>query len=133
MSEELVRLSKEGAVGVITVDNPPVNALSPGVPEGILNGVQTFNADDSVNAIVLIGAGGKFIAGADIRFFGKERAKLPMRPQVALEQSRERGVAEPAGRKEGALPKSMKLKRRPPSTPLTSAVVCRPCVHAVAV
>ena len=56
MSEELVRLSKEGAVGVITVDNPPVNALSPGVPEGILNGVQTFNADDSVNAIVLIGA-----------------------------------------------------------------------------
>ncbi len=97
MSEELVRLSKQGAVGVITVDNPPVNALSPGVPEGILNGVQTFNADADVKAIVLIGAGGKFIAGADIRFFGKERAKLPMRPQDALEQSEKPVVAAIAG------------------------------------
>lgn len=97
MSDELVRLSKQGAVGVITVDNPPVNALSPGVPEGILNGVQTFNADDSVKAIVLIGAKGKFIAGADIRFFGKERAKLPMRPQDALEQSAKPVVAAISG------------------------------------
>ncbi|MCA8930198.1 MAG: enoyl-CoA hydratase/isomerase family protein, partial [Alphaproteobacteria bacterium] len=97
MSEDLVRLSKQGAVGVITVDNPPVNALSPGVPEGILNGVQTFNADAAVKAIVLIGAGGKFIAGADIRFFGKARAKLPMRPQDALEQSGKPVVAAIAG------------------------------------
>jgi len=97
MSEDLVRLSKQGAVGVITVDNPPVNALSPGVPEGILNGVQTFNADDKVKAIVLIGANGKFIAGADIRFFGKERAKLAMRPQDALEQSGKPVVAAIAG------------------------------------
>ncbi|MGY9056259.1 MAG: 3-hydroxyacyl-CoA dehydrogenase NAD-binding domain-containing protein [Alphaproteobacteria bacterium] len=97
MSEELVRLSKQGAIGIITVDNPPVNALSPGVPEGILNGVQTFNADDSVKAIVLFGAKGKFIAGADIRFFGKERAKLPMRPQDALEQSAKPVVAAIAG------------------------------------
>ncbi|HKK31648.1 MAG TPA: enoyl-CoA hydratase/isomerase family protein, partial [Alphaproteobacteria bacterium] len=97
MSEDLVRLSKVGAVGTITVDNPPVNALSPGVPEGILDGVQTFNADESVKAIVLIGAGGKFIAGADIRFFGKERAKLPIRPQDALEQSEKPVVAAIAG------------------------------------
>jgi 3-hydroxyacyl-CoA dehydrogenase len=97
MPEELVRLSKQGAVGVITVDNPPVNALSPGVPEGIVNGVQTFNADESVQAIVLIGAGGKFIAGADIRYFGKERAKLPIRPQQALEQSNKPVVAAIAG------------------------------------
>ena len=97
MSEDLVRLSKQGAIGIITVDNPPVNALSPGVPEGILNGVQTFNADASVKAIVLFGAKGKFIAGADIRFFGKERAKLPMRPQDALEQSDKPVVAAIAG------------------------------------
>ena len=97
MSDNLVRLSKEGAVGVITVDNPPVNALSPGVPEGILNGVQTFNEDADVKAIVLIGANGKFIAGADIRFFGKERAKLPMRPQDALEQSEKPVVAAISG------------------------------------
>ena len=97
MSEDLVRLSKQGAIGIITVDNPPVNALSPGVPEGILNGVQTFNADASVKAIVLFGAKGKFIAGADIRFFGKERAKLPMRPQDALEQSDKPVIAAIAG------------------------------------
>lgn len=67
----LVRLSVEGGVGVITVDNPPVNALSPGVPDGILAGVGQFGEDDSVNAIVLIGGGRTFIAGADIKEFGK--------------------------------------------------------------
>ncbi len=97
MSEDLVRLSKQGAVGVITVDNPPVNALSPGVPEGIVAGVQQFDADASVKAIVLIGAGGKFIAGADIRFFGKKRAALPIRPQAALENSSKPVVAAIAG------------------------------------
>ena len=68
---ELVRTTVEAGVGVITVDNPPVNALSPGVPEGILAGVQGFVADTSVRAIVLIGAGRTFIAGADIKEFGK--------------------------------------------------------------
>ena len=68
---DLVRLSVEGGVGVITVENPPVNALSPGVPEGILEGVQRFADDDSVTAIVLIGGGRTFIAGADIKEFGK--------------------------------------------------------------
>ena len=97
MSQDLVRLSISGAVGIITVDNPPVYALSPGVPEGILNGVQVFNATDDVKAIVLIGTNGKFIAGADIRFFGKERAKLPMRPQDALEQSNKPVVAAISG------------------------------------
>ena len=68
---ELVRLSVDNGVGVITVQNPPVNALSPGVPEGILEGVKGFAADDGVEAIVLIGGGRTFIAGADIKEFGK--------------------------------------------------------------
>jgi 3-hydroxyacyl-CoA dehydrogenase len=98
MSEEkLVRAEIVDGIGVITVDNPPVNALSPGVPEGILEAVQAFNANDEVRAIVLIGSNGKFIAGADIRFFGKPRAKLPMRPQDALEQSDKPVVAAIAG------------------------------------
>ena len=67
----LVRLSVERGIGVITVENPPVNALSPGVPEGILEGVKQFGQDDSVSAIVLIGGGRTFIAGADIKEFGK--------------------------------------------------------------
>src|ERR1022692_3928677 len=68
---ELVSFSKQGAVGVITIDNPPVNALSPGVPQGILKFVQESATDDSVKALVLIGGGRTFIAGADIREFGK--------------------------------------------------------------
>src|SRR5262245_20192224 len=68
---ELVSLTKEGNVGVITVDNPPVNALSPGVPEGIRAAVDAAQSDSSIEAMVLIGAGKTFIAGADIKEFGK--------------------------------------------------------------
>jgi 3-hydroxyacyl-CoA dehydrogenase len=76
---ELVRLENIDGVGVITVDNPPVNALSPGVPDGIVAAVDRGNADPSVKAMVLIGAGRSFIAGADIRQFGKG----PSRPASA--------------------------------------------------
>src|ERR1051325_8845029 len=71
---ELVRFAKEGDVGVITVDNPPVNALSPGVPQGITAAIDKGNADPSVKAMVLIGAGRSFIAGAEIRQFGRGSA-----------------------------------------------------------
>ena len=74
---ELVRFEKEGDVGVITVDNPPVNALSPGVPQGITAAIDKGNADPAVKAMVLIGAGRSFIAGADIRQFGKGPATPP--------------------------------------------------------
>src|SRR5438270_3639299 len=68
---DLVKFSNQSGIGVITIDNPPVNALSPGVPEGILAAVQQAQSDDSIKALVLIGAGRTFIAGADIREFGK--------------------------------------------------------------
>src|SRR6202795_5077068 len=68
---DLVLTSRDGDVGILTVNNPPVNALSPGVPEGIAAGVEQFEKDDAVKAIVLIGGGRTFIAGADIREFGK--------------------------------------------------------------
>lgn len=67
----LVNYEISDRVAVLTVDNPPVNALSPGVPKGIVEGVAQANKDDDVVAIVLIGAGRGFIAGADIRFFSK--------------------------------------------------------------
>src|SRR5262245_28810405 len=70
-STELIAVSKHDGVGVITVNNPPVNALSPGVPEGITASLATLNADNSVIAIVLIGGGKTFIAGADIKEFAK--------------------------------------------------------------
>jgi len=56
----------EDRVAVITVDNPPVNALSPAVWSGIDDAVARANADPDADAIVLIGAGTTFIAGADI-------------------------------------------------------------------
>jgi 3-hydroxyacyl-CoA dehydrogenase len=74
---ELVRFEVEDGVGIITVDNPPVNALSPGVPQGIVEALDKGNADPSVAAMVLIGAGRSFIAGADIRQFGKGPATPP--------------------------------------------------------
>ncbi len=73
-----VRFETEGDVGVIVVDYPPVNALGPGVAEGIIEGLNAFNADRAIRAIVLIGAGRSFIAGADIRGFGTNRKRLPL-------------------------------------------------------
>ena len=69
----LVRLSKnkDNDIAIITIDNPPVNALSPGVPEGIANAIEEINNDPSVKAAVLIGGGRTFVAGADIKEFGK--------------------------------------------------------------
>jgi 3-hydroxyacyl-CoA dehydrogenase len=69
----VVRFENVDGIGVITVDNPPVNALSPGVPEGIVESVERGNADPAIKAMVLIGAGRSFIAGADIRQFGTNR------------------------------------------------------------
>src|SRR5271169_6885901 len=66
----LVRFENVDGIGVVTIDNPPVNALSPGVPEGIIEATERGNADPAIRAMVLIGAGRSFIAGADIRTFG---------------------------------------------------------------
>jgi 3-hydroxyacyl-CoA dehydrogenase len=71
-------------VAVITISNPPVNALGPGVPEGIRSSIAAAAADPAVAAIVVIGGGRTFIAGADIREFGKvvsgEKPRLSLLP-----------------------------------------------------
>ena len=64
---ELVTSEIHDGVAVISVDNPPVNALGPGVPEGILANIETATQNEEVKAIVLIGSGRTFIAGADIK------------------------------------------------------------------
>ncbi len=68
---ELVSLSRAGEIGVISINNPPVNALSPGVPEGIAAAIAEVAADASLKGAVMIGSGQTFIAGADIKEFGK--------------------------------------------------------------
>jgi len=74
----LVRFDVEDGIGVIAIDNPPVNALGPGVRDGILEALEKGEADPAVKAMVMIGAGRSFIAGADIRQFGKPRP-MPIR------------------------------------------------------
>jgi 3-hydroxyacyl-CoA dehydrogenase len=68
---DLVEYNRRGAVGVITVNNPPVNALSQGVRQGLADALAKGIADGEARALVLIGGGRTFIAGADIREFGK--------------------------------------------------------------
>ena len=67
---DMADLTIERGIGVITIDNPPVNALSQGVRQGIKDGLEQCLADDEVKAIVLICSGRTFIAGADITEFG---------------------------------------------------------------
>jgi 3-hydroxyacyl-CoA dehydrogenase len=91
----LVRFENVDGIGIITIDNPPVNALSPGVPEGIVESVERGNADPAIRAMVLIGTGRSFIAGADIRTFGTNRPP-PMegrRPHQVLDASQKPVVA----------------------------------------
>src|SRR5262245_9136740 len=66
---QLVRYDVRDRVAVITIDNPPVNALSAGVPEGISEAVARAADDSAADAVILIGAGTTFIAGADINIF----------------------------------------------------------------
>jgi 3-hydroxyacyl-CoA dehydrogenase len=80
----MVRYEIRNRVAIIIVDNPPVNALSPGVPEGIGDAVARADSDAAADAIVLIGAGTTFIAGADINIF---------RTLTTRQQSRERSEA----------------------------------------
>jgi len=68
---DLVQLTTDGGIAVITINNPPVNALSPGVPEGIAEAIEKIDKDGGIRAAVLIGGGRTFVAGADIKEFGK--------------------------------------------------------------
>src|SRR5262245_18152475 len=70
-----VDLSTRGRVAVLTVDNPPVNALSQHVRKGLHDGIKQAVADSAVQAIVIVCAGRTFIAGADITEFGKPPAE----------------------------------------------------------
>ena len=74
----VVTTRRQGAVLVVTIDNPPVNALGVDVRRGLLAAAQEADADPAVSAVLLVGAGRAFIAGADIREFGKP----PMPPSL---------------------------------------------------
>src|ERR1700686_1195247 len=69
--DDLVQLTRDKDVAIITINNPPVNALSPGVAKAIGQTIAQVGHDDGVKAVVLIGGGRTFVAGADIKEFGK--------------------------------------------------------------
>ena len=71
---DLIQFTKNDNIVIITINNPPVNALSPGVPEGISEAIDRIDKDDSVIAAVVIGGGRTFVAGADIKEFTKMTA-----------------------------------------------------------
>ena len=64
-----VSVVREGPVGIIEIDSPPVNALAHAVRAPLLSAIETLDADPAVRAIVILGHGRHFIAGADIREF----------------------------------------------------------------
>lgn len=83
-----VRLEHRHGIAVITVDHPPVNALSQPVRAGLLEAVQAAARDPAVSGIVLACAGRTFIAGADITEFGRPHAEPSLaRVLDALEHS----------------------------------------------
>jgi 3-hydroxyacyl-CoA dehydrogenase len=81
-------LTREGDIAVVTINSPPVNALSAAVRAGLRDGVRQAEADPQTRAIMLICAGRTFIAGADISEFGKPMTGVSLPDaQAAIENS----------------------------------------------
>src|SRR5580658_9528979 len=84
----VTRYDLEGDVGVITLNSPPVNALSAGVRDGLAGGMAAALADDKAKAVVIVCEGRTFIAGADItEFGGPQRGASLFDVQDAMENS----------------------------------------------
>ncbi|ASL45304.1 Fatty acid oxidation complex subunit alpha [Burkholderia sp. AD24] len=70
-STDVVTHALRGKVLLVTIDHAPVNALSADVRRGLAAAIDAADADPAVEAVLIVGAGRNFIAGADIREFGK--------------------------------------------------------------
>ncbi len=75
--KNLVDQTRDGEILILTIQNPPVNAFSVGVPEGLHAGLEVAEGDAEVRAVVIIGGGRTFVAGADIRTFDLPREQSP--------------------------------------------------------
>jgi len=76
-----VSYQRHDDIGVITIDNPPVNALGQAVRQGLMKTITRGNEDSEARVLVLLARGRTFIAGADIREFGKP-PQAPILPEV---------------------------------------------------
>ena len=77
----IIRTKHVGDVLVIEIDNPPINAGSMAVRRGLIDAIETLQGNSDVGAAILIGAGNTFIAGSDLREFGKS-LEYPQLPAV---------------------------------------------------
>jgi len=85
---DVVDLEVRGRVALVTVDNPPVNALARGVRDGLFEAVTQARDDAAVEAVVIVCQGRTFIAGADIREFGRPlEGRVIFEAQDAIESS----------------------------------------------
>ncbi|WP_066159168.1 3-hydroxyacyl-CoA dehydrogenase NAD-binding domain-containing protein [Hydrogenophaga pseudoflava] len=76
-----VHLERDGGIAVIVIHNPPINAGSAAVRQGLMTAIETLRSDDTLEGAVLIGAGNTFIAGSDLREFGQPLTE-PQLPAV---------------------------------------------------
>src|SRR5436305_13169253 len=95
---DLVQLTKIDGIAVITINNPPVNALSSAVASGIASAIAETEADGAVRAVVFIGSGRTFVAGADIKEFGERvSGKIICRESLKPLLMRIEGLGRPGG------------------------------------
>lgn len=80
---EAVTIAKQGEIAVVTIDNPPVNAMSFHVREPLMRAFESLRDDASVAGIVVACAGRTFVAGADITEFGKPMQRPDLRDLIA--------------------------------------------------
>lgn len=85
---DLVKLRCVNGIAIATIDSPPVNALSQGVRKGLLEAVDSLEASAALSALVIVCAGKTFMAGADIKEFGKPLADPQLGQLIArIEQA----------------------------------------------
>src|SRR6202165_3533936 len=88
---DAVTIRTVGSIGLATIDYPPVNALSHAVRSGLVAAIERLEDDAGLSALLILGAGRGFIAGADIAEFGK-----PLRePQLGTVIARIEGASKP--------------------------------------
>ncbi|MDO6963003.1 3-hydroxyacyl-CoA dehydrogenase NAD-binding domain-containing protein [Rhizobium alvei] len=87
-----VSATLEDGIFIVTIDNPPVNAASEAVRAGLAQAASQFAADRSAKAMLIVAAGRTFVAGADIREFGKPLSGLALPDVVGRIEALDRPV-----------------------------------------
>jgi 3-hydroxyacyl-CoA dehydrogenase len=92
MSGATVHFTTQGAIALATIENPPVNALSHGVRTGLKAALERTATDPALAALVILGAGRNFSAGADVREFGRPFAAPELGEVIELTESLDKPV-----------------------------------------